>query len=352
MPSALCECLLTDSQGGAGTFAVLISVTMKVYPVLPASYITYEYSTTPDSGTFWSMVGLFHSQIPALAESGLYGYYDITPNDTGVRRAEARGKIVGRWIAPDLSAEAAKAMLNPMESCLNDTSLQDDVLMMSNITTTTSFMDFWLRTKVADSAGYNLRMGSRLLTNVSLHGSQERLVRALRVVTSSPTESSSPLIVIGSVVGPAPNTRRSRDGIAGGSNAVLPAWRKTYSHLMVPRTWSNGNAVEMVAVTTDLREVRVAALRELEPDSGAYMSESDPTEVDWQRTKYGSNYARLREVKERYDPEGVFWCTQCVGSELWDTVGNFGIENGVNQKVVRLCRKEPYKSGMEFDHNV
>jgi hypothetical protein len=69
------------------------------------------------------------------------------------------------------------------------------------------------------------------------------------------------------------------------------------------------------------------------------MSESDPTEVDWQRTKYGVNYAGLLKIKQHYDPRGVFWCTQCVGSELWDTIGDFGVENGVNQNIVRLCRK-------------
>jgi FAD/FMN-containing dehydrogenase len=310
-----------------------------VYPVIPASYITYEYSTTPNSDTYWSLAGFLHSQIPALAERGLSGYYNIEPNDVSEADINKRGKLSGRWIALDLSKDAATALLAPVESYANETSLPDDISIKSNITTTTSFMEFWLRTKVADSAGYNVRMGSRLLTNTSLLGSQEKLINALRTATTSPTESNSPLILIGSIVGPAPNARHLIGGIAGGSNAVLPAWRETYSHLMVPRTWTIGDTAEKLAITTDLREVRVPALRDIEPESGAYMSESDPTEVDWQRTKYGVNYAGLLKIKQHYDPRGVFWCTQCVGSELWDTIGDFGVENGVNQNIVRLCRK-------------
>lgn len=68
------------------------------------------------------------------------------------------------------------------------------------------------------------------------------------------------------------------------------------------------------------------------------MSESDPTEPNWQEAKYGSNYDRLLSIKKNLDPNGVFWCKQCVGSELWDTVGDFGIENGVGQNKVMLCK--------------
>ena len=44
------------------------------------------------------------------------------------------------------------------------------------------------------------------------------------------------------------------------------------------------------------------------------------------------------EVKAKWDPKGIFWCKHCVGSELWDAVGDEGIENGVGQGKVKLCR--------------
>lgn len=74
------------------------------------------------------------------------------------------------------------------------------------------------------------------------------------------------------------------------------------------------------------------------PDTGAYASEADPTEPDWQRTFYGENYARLLALKKYWDPHGVFWYKNGVGSELWEPRGAFGIENGVGQNPVQLCR--------------
>jgi FAD/FMN-containing dehydrogenase len=38
-------------------------------------------------------------------------------------------------------------------------------------------------------------------------------------------------------------------------------------------------------------------------------------EENWQDTFFGKNYARLLEVKKKVDPDGVFSCNMCVGSE-------------------------------------
>ena len=34
---------------------------------------------------------------------------------------------------------------------------------------------------------------------------------------------------------------------------------------------------------------------------------------DWQQRLWGSNYAKLLEVKKQRDPTGVFWCRHCIG---------------------------------------
>jgi FAD/FMN-containing dehydrogenase len=67
------------------------------------------------------------------------------------------------------------------------------------------------------------------------------------------------------------------------------------------------------------RAERVAAamkeLRKLVPDPGSYVSESNYFEADWQKAFWGPNYARLRAVKDKYDPEGLFFVHHGVGSE-------------------------------------
>ena len=54
---------------------------------------------------------------------------------------------------------------------------------------------------------------------------------------------------------------------------------------------------------------------------GAYVSESNYFEADWQRAFWGANYPRLRAVKDKYDPGGLFFVHHGVGSEDWSADG-------------------------------
>jgi hypothetical protein len=56
-------------------------------------------------------------------------------------------------------------------------------------------------------------------------------------------------------------------------------------------------------------------------DPGSYVSESDFFERSWQRSFWGTNYARLSLVKEKYDPDGLFFVHHGVGSEDWSADG-------------------------------
>ena len=55
--------------------------------------------------------------------------------------------------------------------------------------------------------------------------------------------------------------------------------------------------------------------------SGAYSNEADANEPDFQRTFFGDNYEKLKEIKKAYDPDGLFIVSAGVGSEDWDRSG-------------------------------
>ena len=62
-------------------------------------------------------------------------------------------------------------------------------------------------------------------------------------------------------------------------------------------------------------------LRKLVPNHGSYVSESNYFEPDWRGAFWGPNYARLRQVKDKYDPDGLFFVHHGVGSEDWSADG-------------------------------
>ena len=57
------------------------------------------------------------------------------------------------------------------------------------------------------------------------------------------------------------------------------------------------------------------------PRAGAYVSESDYFQADWQAAFWGANYPRLAQVKRKYDPDGLFFVRHGVGSEGWSDDG-------------------------------
>ena len=80
---------------------------------------------------------------------------------------------------------------------------------------------------------------------------------------------------------------------------------------------------DMAQAHRDAESVAKAAalLKALSPDSGAYISETDFFRPDWREAFWGNNYARLKAIKDHYDPEGFFFVHHGVGSEDWSADG-------------------------------
>jgi FAD/FMN-containing dehydrogenase len=62
-------------------------------------------------------------------------------------------------------------------------------------------------------------------------------------------------------------------------------------------------------------------LRRLAPNAGAYVAESNFFNAQWRDEYWGEHYGRLRRIKARYDPNGLFITHHGVGSEDWSEDG-------------------------------
>jgi hypothetical protein len=127
-------------------------------------------------------------------------------------------------------------------------------------------------------------------------------------------------------------------GLAGASAADVAAARDTAMNPAVltafalaiiaggdPAAYADlsGAARDLATARTNAAAIGEAAdeLRSVAAHAGSYVSESNYFERDWQYSFWGSNYPRLRAVKEKYDPAGLFFVHHGVGSEEWSADG-------------------------------
>src|SRR5271156_5312670 len=62
-------------------------------------------------------------------------------------------------------------------------------------------------------------------------------------------------------------------------------------------------------------------LLDVASNGGAYVSESNFFESDFEHSYWGTNHARLAQIKKKYDPDGLFYVHNGVGSEQWTPDG-------------------------------
>jgi len=84
-----------------------------------------------------------------------------------------------------------------------------------------------------------------------------------------------------------------------------------------------GASINLKAAKDDAHAIDLAAaeLRKVAPNSGSYFNETNYFNANWQQEYWGANYPKLRAIKNKYDPGGLFFVHHGVGSEDWSADG-------------------------------
>jgi hypothetical protein len=97
--------------------------------------------------------------------------------------------------------------------------------------------------------------------------------------------------------------------------SMNPGWRKALTHFIVVESWRDGQPREVTDAYFEDVTKKTDVLRQLAPNTGAYLNEADVYEPNWKQAFFGDNYERLLSIKQKYDPGNVLWCRRCVGSD-------------------------------------
>ncbi|CAK7200273.1 hypothetical protein SEUCBS139899_002964 [Sporothrix eucalyptigena] len=306
------ECQNTDlfwamRGGGGSTFGVLTSVTMTLIPSPEIMGMTFWIGTGADNTQAFDMLAWVVSQFPDLADAGISGYpivFNTVKNFIDGSDTFIKG-IIGKLIVPNTSnATLLEGKMHDIFSHVNAT--WPKMFGHYNTTYYPDFQAWYAENYDPSPTGHENLMSSRLLDRPALTNDLD----ALKLALAKFSAAGQATVYI--VSGPAVHAAKPR----GGGNSVLPVWRRTYVHATATIVYPSNNASISDAAKT-FTGFFSAAMKDLAPNTGAYMNEASKYETDWQTTFWGDNYHRLLDIKRKVDPDDVFWCTPCVGSERW-----------------------------------
>ncbi|KAK2752023.1 FAD binding domain protein, partial [Colletotrichum kahawae] len=313
--------------GGGGTFGVIVNMTVKAYPVPDMILLGLNVSANNGTSTksWWKFVAKLHTLLPALQDQGIKGYYTI-----GGPPSSATVGMSGSLFAWNLSNDTVAKAVAPIRQLISNS--RGVVSGSVQVVPIPSFYALLTGIKIPDHAGGSGITAARLISRKVVTENEDLLAEVL--------EQVGPQAIAPTVSTPCLHVRFCRllrltinvkDGTPNSSmsgtmtisqvpveNALNPAWRDSVVHLITSQSWTDSTPNTTVStLVNEMTYNKLNVLRELSPETGTYLNEANAIEPGWQWSFFGPNYGRLRNIKEKYDPEGLLWCPQCVGSEEW-----------------------------------
>ncbi|KAK9415510.1 putative FAD-binding PCMH-type domain-containing protein [Seiridium unicorne] len=284
------------SGGGPGTFAVVVSMTMRVYLDAPMSAASLSFSNATVGGVeeFWRAVTAFHTSLLPLVSSGATSSFSISQTS-----------LTAFNIAiPKSNTTEVNCILRG----INATMAPVGVISGLVATQHTGFLDMYntYLKPVAERIPAAQIVGGRLIPRSLIEGNRTSLevTQAFRFAV----EAGFNIICV------AIDARKPPQY----GNSVFPIWRSSLMTCLIQMSWDFDVPREvMLSRQTQLTDTVMPRIEAATPGGGAYLNEASFQQADWEETFYGANYPRLSAIKTKYDPESLFYAETAVGSEAW-----------------------------------
>jgi FAD/FMN-containing dehydrogenase len=304
--------------GGGGTFGVVTSVTVKAYKDFPVTAASWTFDSAKlGVDKFWAATKAFLDRAIDNVDSGTYSYFILGPKPN----SQDYTFTMKPFFAPNKTAKETNTILSPYFSKL--TSL--NVPFSPKITEYKGFYAAWQAEFPAEGAGdVQTAIASRLFPRSNFNSEYGRNI-TFNVLRQA-AEAGQSIIAFNM----APTLARTNT-----DNAVNPAWRTAVLHAITGSRWATtASNTEIMATRAALTNGTMQKWRDVTPGSGSYLNEGDRMEPNWQQSFFGNKYDKLKQIKSDWDPKGVFWAVNSVGSEGWvvESVNGLPNENG------KLCK--------------
>ena len=268
--------------GGGGTFGVVLESTHKVEEAFNITVANITYPST--SANYVPFVDVVINSTETWAQGGWGG--NILP-----------GSVI--IVTPLLSISQAEA---PLKDITDFAHSQNGTTELESLT----YYDFYVKYVQAfpTPIGSQHVLCTRLIPLNMFESAPGRAEMLSFLASYGEQESYAYIIPVGPVLYP----------YVPDSASYTPAWRDSYWLLgLHPPAWSWNSTVDEKREVIEMTEKITRSLEDLTPGSGTHFNEADPFTEDWQQAFWGTNYDRLLEIKNTYDPDRLLNCWRCVG---------------------------------------
>lgn len=203
-------------------------------------------------------------------------------------------------MGPGITSEQLKGFLAPLTDRLEELNITYNSYFGSYDSYTESFSTMFLE------AGMGLSYVTRLTPRDVMLNNGSALVESYRSINA----------IGGQVTGVAINASLATAGFP--DNSVHPAWRDALTLTFVTQFWNLTAPWESNIDDLDwLTNAITPKLDEMIPDGATYLNEADFRDPNWKHTFYGENYERLEAIKDKYDPEHIFYGPTVSAHHPW-----------------------------------